>query len=222
MHQQAWTDPVFLGAYAIEPLPFCRGCHAPMADISNSNDPARLLGVGCVTCHVAGEDILGVRDVEARQLARAAISSNFRFLRRPQCRAQRESMSNLRNEIARARFVIWLHPPRRSRVAGVTAFKCTGIQHASGPRSASLRDEPPRTQSRSIYVLHQRSGMQFPPAICFVGSRSTLARWARPNSQRRQWCLRVSSECSRERSRCFAFKSAIRGFPRPENRRSLN
>ena len=75
LHQQAWTDPVFLGAYAIEPLPFCRGCHAPMADISNSNDPARLLGVGCVTCHLAGEDILGVRDVEARQGGHAVVGS---------------------------------------------------------------------------------------------------------------------------------------------------
>ena len=75
LHQQAWTDPVFLGAYAIEPLPFCRGCHAPMADISNSNDPARFLGVGCVTCHLEGEHILGVRDLEARAGGHAVVGS---------------------------------------------------------------------------------------------------------------------------------------------------
>ncbi|MBL8744343.1 MAG: hypothetical protein JNK04_24720, partial [Myxococcales bacterium] len=29
LHQQAWHDPVFQKALAIEPEPFCRGCHAP-------------------------------------------------------------------------------------------------------------------------------------------------------------------------------------------------
>src|SRR5262245_3846410 len=36
MHQRAWTDPVFLAAYALEPLSFCRGCHAPEADPERS------------------------------------------------------------------------------------------------------------------------------------------------------------------------------------------
>jgi cytochrome c554/c'-like protein len=53
LHAQADTDPVFRRALAIEPLPFCRGCHAPEAD-PRADAPARLsaLGVGCVTCHV--------------------------------------------------------------------------------------------------------------------------------------------------------------------------
>ncbi|MDI1435857.1 multiheme c-type cytochrome [Polyangium sorediatum] len=52
LHQRSWSDPVFLAAYSIEPLPFCRGCHAPAADPQKPPDPgARAMGVGCVTCH---------------------------------------------------------------------------------------------------------------------------------------------------------------------------
>ncbi|MDI1451016.1 multiheme c-type cytochrome [Polyangium sp. 6x1] len=61
LHQRSWTDPVFLAAYSIEPLPFCRGCHAPAADPQKPPDPgARAMGVGCVTCHadLAGEPVL--------------------------------------------------------------------------------------------------------------------------------------------------------------------
>lgn len=52
MHRKAHTDPAYQRALAIEPLAFCRGCHAPEADPSR-DPPAELgaLGVGCVTCH---------------------------------------------------------------------------------------------------------------------------------------------------------------------------
>ena len=36
MHAQASVDPVYQRALAIEPLPFCRGCHAPEADPSRA------------------------------------------------------------------------------------------------------------------------------------------------------------------------------------------
>jgi Cytochrome c554 and c-prime len=53
MHSQAHTDPVYQRALATEPLPFCRGCHAPEAD-PRSPPSAALgrLGVACITCHV--------------------------------------------------------------------------------------------------------------------------------------------------------------------------
>ena len=61
MHRQAWRDPVFQKAYAIEAVAFCRGCHAPEAD--PAADPpaaAQEVGVGCTTCHVqAGGEIAG-------------------------------------------------------------------------------------------------------------------------------------------------------------------
>jgi hypothetical protein len=51
LHAQAWDDPVFLAAYVIEPLAFCRGCHAPEAPVAELASPARHLGVACITCH---------------------------------------------------------------------------------------------------------------------------------------------------------------------------
>jgi Cytochrome c554 and c-prime len=60
-HHRAWDDPVFQTAYAIEQLAFCRGCHAPEANPAGiPPEPARRLGVGCVTCHVQEGDIVGV------------------------------------------------------------------------------------------------------------------------------------------------------------------
>jgi len=58
-HRNADRDPVYQRALAIEPLAFCRSCHAPEADPTRPA-PAALsdLGVGCVTCHLAGEAVL--------------------------------------------------------------------------------------------------------------------------------------------------------------------
>jgi hypothetical protein len=64
LHQQAWHDPVFQKALAIEPEPFCRGCHAPEADAAGEPPKAAQdIGVGCVTCHVQGEKIVGSRSL---------------------------------------------------------------------------------------------------------------------------------------------------------------
>lgn len=55
-HQLAYVNSAFAAALAKEPLAFCRGCHAPEAppDAPPPADRAEL-GVGCVTCHVAGD-----------------------------------------------------------------------------------------------------------------------------------------------------------------------
>lgn len=60
-HARAHTDPAYQRALFIEPLAFCRGCHAPEA--APDEDPpeaAAALGVGCVTCHVVSGEILAV------------------------------------------------------------------------------------------------------------------------------------------------------------------
>lgn len=62
LHQRAWSDPVFQKAYAIEPVAFCRSCHAPEADPKTEPaEAAQAVGVGCTTCHVQGQDIVGSR-----------------------------------------------------------------------------------------------------------------------------------------------------------------
>ncbi len=69
-HQQAYQDPIFQAALELEPLPFCRGCHAPEApaEVGDSEVPFRTqqqrdLGVGCVTCHVQVGQIVGPRSL---------------------------------------------------------------------------------------------------------------------------------------------------------------
>lgn len=72
MHRQAWTDPVFQKAYAVEPLAFCRGCHAPEADPRElPSAAARDVGVACTTCHVDGGHVVGARTSEAGAAAHA-------------------------------------------------------------------------------------------------------------------------------------------------------
>ena len=58
-HAQAQRDPAYQRAFAIEPLPFCQGCHAPETDPNQPvPEAAADLGVGCVTCHVVGDHLL--------------------------------------------------------------------------------------------------------------------------------------------------------------------
>ena len=87
-HRAAHTDPVYQRAFAIEPLPFCQGCHAPEAN-PNAPVPGAVgaLGVGCVTCHWTGHEVLAAPrpgapndHVDAHQIARDA-----RFAGAPAC-----------------------------------------------------------------------------------------------------------------------------------------
>jgi hypothetical protein len=62
-HRTAETNPAYRRAFAVEPAPFCRGCHAPEAPLAldpkyPTAPPERSvaeLGVGCVTCHVVDD-----------------------------------------------------------------------------------------------------------------------------------------------------------------------
>lgn len=59
LHRQSHTDPVYRSQFEREPFAFCTGCHAPEADPSREvPEPLSRLGVGCVTCHVAGDRVL--------------------------------------------------------------------------------------------------------------------------------------------------------------------
>ncbi|WP_438032125.1 multiheme c-type cytochrome [Sorangium sp. So ce204] len=72
LHRQAFTDRVFQRSYAIEPLPFCRGCHAPEADPAHHpGADAQAVGVGCVTCHLVAGEVVSARGRDARGGAHA-------------------------------------------------------------------------------------------------------------------------------------------------------
>lgn len=66
LHRAAHTDPVYQRAFAIEPMAFCQGCHAPEAD-PNAPVPTAVgaIGVGCVTCHWTGDSVLASPRQEA-------------------------------------------------------------------------------------------------------------------------------------------------------------
>lgn len=59
LHKNAWTDPVFQAAYEVEPMAFCRNCHAPLA--RSGARPSGLSaseGVSCAICHVRDGQVL--------------------------------------------------------------------------------------------------------------------------------------------------------------------
>ncbi len=68
LHRAAWENEYFLHAYALEPLAFCRGCHAPEAHPSQEPSvEARHVGVGCTSCHVVSAGIVGTHGMAATQ-----------------------------------------------------------------------------------------------------------------------------------------------------------
>lgn len=69
LHHTSDTEPAYRVSFEIEPLPFCRGCHAPEADArAEEAADVRDLGVGCVTCHVTtpGTVLAAPREGEGR------------------------------------------------------------------------------------------------------------------------------------------------------------
>jgi len=58
MHRHAHDNEPYQLQFAVESLPFCTGCHAPEADPVQPSDALTSLGVGCVSCHVVGNEIL--------------------------------------------------------------------------------------------------------------------------------------------------------------------
>lgn len=53
-HALAYVDPVFREAFALEPEPFCLGCHAPEQDPARKLEADAAIGIACTTCHPGG------------------------------------------------------------------------------------------------------------------------------------------------------------------------
>jgi hypothetical protein len=59
LHRGSDVDPVYARAFAVEPLPFCQGCHAPEADADAPVPEGKArIGTGCVTCHLTENGVL--------------------------------------------------------------------------------------------------------------------------------------------------------------------
>jgi hypothetical protein len=60
LHHRANVEPTYVRSFAVEPLAFCTGCHAPEAPgATDLSAGVSVLGVGCVTCHGTGDRVLG-------------------------------------------------------------------------------------------------------------------------------------------------------------------
>lgn len=57
-HRRAFENPAFQASFVIEPTDFCRGCHAPESSPASPTKQADALGVACVTCHIANDDMV--------------------------------------------------------------------------------------------------------------------------------------------------------------------
>jgi Cytochrome c554 and c-prime len=78
LHRHAWTDPVFQRAYDVEPLAFCRGCHAPESDAAR--EPTKIaqeIGIGCVSCHVESGHVVGPRAAPTNALHEVLADANL-------------------------------------------------------------------------------------------------------------------------------------------------
>jgi len=79
-HAQSQRDPAYQRAFALEPLPFCQGCHAPETSThAPVPELAADLGVGCVTCHVTGEHVLAALGGRSAAVAPHAVTRSAEF-----------------------------------------------------------------------------------------------------------------------------------------------
>jgi hypothetical protein len=85
LHQRSNIEPAYQRAFAIEPMRFCQGCHAPESDL-NADPPPEVsaLGVGCVTCHVTAEGILAAPVAAGAHTAPARGETPHSVVRDPQ------------------------------------------------------------------------------------------------------------------------------------------
>jgi hypothetical protein len=67
LHAHAWQDEVFQAAYRVEPMAFCRDCHAPLNQGAEPTGAAAAEGVSCAVCHVSGGKLLGPGTGASRQ-----------------------------------------------------------------------------------------------------------------------------------------------------------
>lgn len=80
-HHSSFTNTDFQRSFAREPTPFCRDCHAPaLARLPDAE--AKALGVGCLECHVEGDQLLARGGPEQTSAAPHALTRSPEFATR--------------------------------------------------------------------------------------------------------------------------------------------
>jgi hypothetical protein len=160
LHRGAHSDPVYQRALAIEPLAFCRGCHAPEAD-PRAEPPAALgaMGVGCVSCHLVGNSVLAATTASPRGAAPHPVTRDARFGGAGACAGCHEfafpdSALRGRRELMQST----LSEHRRSGAAETACASCH-MPESGGHRShafAGARDES--AMRAAVQISAERSG----------------------------------------------------------------
>lgn len=159
LHREAYTHPSFVAALAREPSGFCRGCHAPEADVDRSPPPALArLGVGCVTCHVPGEVVLAApRSDLARETAPHAVRRSEEFAGDGACAGCHEFTF----PAGRALMQRTVAEHAASASAGTACAGCHMPALAGGRRShAFVASRDPAFVAQGVRVTARRDGSQ--------------------------------------------------------------
>ncbi len=191
LHRKAYTEPAFQRALAIEPTPFCRGCHAPEADPRKEPSPEQAaLGVGCVTCHVTGRDtdaVLAathgdtpsastphpvVRSTAFASPAACATCHEFSFPRRSSSRLPTELMQSTVTEHARSPFssssCASCHMPKIETSSGVHTDHTFYVSRNDALLKASVQAVMSRTATGVSMRLRSKGvGHAFPTGDLF-------------------------------------------------------
>ena len=160
LHRQSNTNAAYQRSFALEPMPFCRSCHAPEAEPSREESAeVSELGVGCVTCHVttAGEVLAApgsskahsphgiVRDARFAEPAACARCHEFAFPGRVP-RSEADLMQSTVSE------------HRTSAAATIACAGCHMPRDASGKKShAFVSSRDVSFVKRAVSVSAERS-----------------------------------------------------------------
>jgi len=80
LHRHSYDDPYFARALRIEPVNFCRKCHAADADPNRDPDPAIAAdGVSCLTCHWTKVGVVGAHGTGNQQIVDHDASGDARL-----------------------------------------------------------------------------------------------------------------------------------------------
>ncbi len=174
LHHQSNTNAAYRRSFAVEPMPFCRSCHAPEADPSREESAeVSELGVGCVTCHVTTEnEVLAapgtstthsphriVRDAQFGEPAACARCHEFAFPGRA-ARGEGDLMQSTMTE------------HRTSAAANVTCSACHMPRDASGKKShAFVSSRDVAFVKRAVHITAERTG---PTRVTIVLAPSEL------------------------------------------------
>jgi hypothetical protein len=160
LHRAAYTSPDFQSALRSEPLPFCRGCHAPEADPRAPEAELAALGVACVSCHLPGGDtVLSARPTDAPMPAPHPVLRAAKFAAADACaRCHEFAFPDRRPVPEDMQTTVREHQASRHRDRSCAACHMPQVTDADGSTHRSHAFAGPRdaAQMRAAFVVDAR------------------------------------------------------------------